>query len=52
MAHYHGQAFVGADCYNMLRNSTQTALILSLCKLFETAARRQGLSEWLSTAVI
>ena len=45
MAHYHGQAFVGADCYNVLRNGTQTALILSLCKLFERPRARQGLSE-------
>jgi len=45
MAHYHGQVFAGADCYNVLRNSTQTALILSLCKLFERPRGRQGQSE-------
>ncbi|AMX97879.1 hypothetical protein EOA22_31780 [Mesorhizobium sp. M7A.F.Ca.US.014.04.1.1] len=45
MADYHGQTFDGANCYNVLRNSTQTALILSLCKLFERPRGRQGKSE-------
>ncbi|NGO55433.1 hypothetical protein [Allomesorhizobium camelthorni] len=45
MADYHGQTFDGAECYNVLRNSTQTALILSLCKLFERPRGRQGQSE-------
>lgn len=44
MAHYHGRKFGGANCYNMLRNGTQTALILALCKLFETPRARQGQS--------
>lgn len=45
MADYRGQTFDGADCYNVLRSSTQTALILSLCKLFERPRGRQGQSE-------
>lgn len=45
MADYHGRTFEGADCYNVLRNSTQTALIMSLCKLFERPRGRQGQSE-------
>lgn len=45
MTRYRGQSFAGADCYNVLRNSTQTALILSLCKLFERPRARQGQSE-------
>lgn len=35
MSDYRNEKFDGADCYNTLRNSTQAALILSLCKLFE-----------------
>lgn len=45
MADYRGETFDGADCYNVLRNSTQAALILSLCKLFERPRGRQGQSE-------
>lgn len=44
MADYREKTFEGADCYNVLRNSTQTALILSLCKLFERPRGRQGQS--------
>ncbi|MFG1462465.1 hypothetical protein V5F77_06145 [Xanthobacter sp. DSM 24535] len=44
MADYRGRTFDGANCYNVLRNSTQTALILSLCKLFERPRGRQGQS--------
>ena len=44
MADYRGKMFEGADCYNVLRNSTQTALVLSLCKLFERPRGRQGQS--------
>jgi len=45
MANYRGQTFDGANCYNVIRNSTQTALILALCKLFERPRARQGQSE-------
>ncbi|WP_348843788.1 hypothetical protein [Xanthobacter sp. VNH20] len=44
MADYRGRTFDGANCYNVLRNSTQTALILSLSKLFERPRGRQGQS--------
>lgn len=45
MTDYRGHTFDGADCYNVLRNSTQTALILSLCKMFERPRGRQGQSQ-------
>jgi hypothetical protein len=45
MADYRGRTFDGAECYNVLHNSTQTALILSLCKLFESPRGREGQSQ-------
>jgi hypothetical protein len=45
MADYRGQTFDGADCYNVLHRSLQSALVLSLCRLFEVPRRRRGQSK-------